>query len=135
MTNKEAIEILKQYKETQEMIVPSDRLIQALCMAIIALEQNLEKTIRLHKSNKETILLENTSLAMITKGISKANKSGATGIFWRKHKNKWEATLTFQGQRHFLGYFKKLEDAVKARKEAEEIYFRPILEKYGRLEV
>lgn len=32
------------------------------------------------------------------------------------------------------GYFDKLEDAIKARKNAEEKYFKPILDKYKELD-
>ena len=33
-----------------------------------------------------------------------------------------------------LGEYTKLEDAAKARKNAEEIYYKPILEKYNKID-
>ncbi|HAA0449444.1 TPA_asm: AP2 domain-containing protein, partial [Listeria monocytogenes] len=42
---------------------------------------------------------------------------------------KWEASITFKRNHHFLGRFTKKEDAIKARLEAEEKYFKPVIEK------
>lgn len=75
--------------------------------------------------------VEDTKLTSLTAKISKANKSGVKGVWWDSYRQKWKAKITFQRQVHELGYFTKLEDAAKARKEAEEKYFTPILEKYG----
>jgi len=38
------------------------------------------------------------------------------GIYWEKHKNKWRATITYNGKRIHLGYFNNEIDAVKSRK-------------------
>lgn len=37
-------------------------------------------------------------------------------------------TITFQGNRYYLGSYRNLEDAVKARRLGEEKYFEPFLE-------
>lgn len=51
-----------------------------------------------------------------------SNSTGVTGV--SKNKNgKYEAYITCNYKRKFLGYFEQLEDAIKARKEAEEKYF------------
>lgn len=42
-----------------------------------------------------------------------------TGIFWSKEMKKWEASL---GKLKHLGYFDKIEDAIKCRQEAMEKY-------------
>ena len=59
---------------------------------------------------------------------SSRNKSGVTGVDWKKERNRWRATIGFGGAHfRFLGYFKKFEDAVKARKQAEiEIGYHPL---------
>lgn len=62
--------------------------------------------------------------------IGKNNKSGIKGVSWSKQANKWSAEICLQGKLHHLGQFKKIEDAAKARKLAEEKYFEPIIEKY-----
>lgn len=51
------------------------------------------------------------------------NSSGVSGVSWHKKANKWWAYINVDGKRINLGYFDKFEDAVKARKNAEEKYF------------
>ena len=51
------------------------------------------------------------------------NKSGVVGVCWDKNNNCWLAQIGFDSQKIRLGYFKNKEDAIKARKEAEEKYF------------
>lgn len=51
------------------------------------------------------------------------NTSGVTGVIWYKTKNKWRAEIIVNKKHISLGYYKNFEDAVKARKEAEEKYF------------
>lgn len=55
--------------------------------------------------------------------ISKRNSSGITGVFWVNKNQKWAANIGLNGKQLFLGYFYNKEDAIKARKEAEERYF------------
>ena len=86
---------------------------------------------RINKIN-EKYHVEGTDLSLITSKIIKSNKSGITGVHWYNSRQKWRATLQIRGNQIFIGYFDKLEDAKKARKEAEEKYFIPILEKYNR---
>jgi hypothetical protein len=40
------------------------------------------------------------------------------------------ALIGFQGKNYSLGKFKKIEDAEKARKDAEDRFFKPIIDKY-----
>lgn len=47
------------------------------------------------------------------------NTSGCPGVTWKKDRQKWDARIYFDGEAHHLGYFDNKEDAVKARKEAE----------------
>ena len=51
-----------------------------------------------------------------------------------KVKDKYRARIQVHGKSIHLGYFNKLEDAIKARKDAEEKYFKPILDKYNKLD-
>ena len=55
--------------------------------------------------------------------ISKNNTSGITGVSWYKKNSKWIAQIRINRKLVHLGYFENLEDAAKARKEAEEKYF------------
>lgn len=76
-------------------------------------------------------IVENTSLNIISREdpIS-TNTSGVTGVSWDKSRNKCLAQIVFQGKKYHLGRFDKKEDAVEARKKAEEKYFQPIIDKY-----
>ena len=51
------------------------------------------------------------------------NKSGAKGVFWYKSRNKWISYIRVNGKRHSLGYHENFDDAVLARKEAENKFF------------
>lgn len=53
---------------------------------------------------------------------SSRNKSGVTGVMWRKKEAKWLASITVNRKRIYLGRFVKKEDAISARKEAEVLY-------------
>lgn len=50
------------------------------------------------------------------------NKSGYTGVYWRKDVSKWRATIRVDGEDINLGCFYSLEEAVAARKAAEASY-------------
>lgn len=61
--------------------------------------------------------------------VYKNNKSGCAGVRQTKS-GKYEATITFKKKLYRLGTFKDFEDAVKARRAAEDTLFKPIIEKY-----
>ena len=62
---------------------------------------------------------------------SKNNTSGTTGVSWDKTYQKWNAYIMLKRKRKNLGYFHNKQDAINARKEAEDKYFKPILDKYA----
>lgn len=55
--------------------------------------------------------------------LSKNNSSGYTGVYWNKNVQKWYATISPDGKTIPLGHFAVLEDAVRARQQAEKKYF------------
>ena len=63
--------------------------------------------------------------------LSKNNKSGITGVRLDSSMNKWIAQITFECKTIYLGTYDNFEDAVKARKEAEEKYFGEYAYKKG----
>lgn len=81
---------------------------------------------------KKTIGKEKTVPRFLYSKKSKANTSGIKGVSWDKSKGMWTTYIGFKGKLHNLGYYKNKQDAIQARKEAEEKYFKPILEKYGK---
>jgi hypothetical protein len=55
--------------------------------------------------------------------MSKNNTSGIKGVSFNKKAKKWEAQITIDGIRIFLGYFDNIEDAKQARiKKANEVF-------------
>lgn len=59
----------------------------------------------------------------MNKGLKSDNTSGVTGVNWNKNIGKWHARISKDKNEMHLGFFDKFEDAVKARKKAEEKYF------------
>lgn len=75
-------------------------------------------------------LKDGTNLSSISSKMLSTNKSGVKGVFYCKSKKKWIANLIFQ-KKIYSKAFENKEDAIKYRKELEEKYFKPILEKYN----
>ena len=50
-------------------------------------------------------------------------KSGVAGVVWHYKNKKWVAQIAVNKKNIYLGSFEKKEDAIKARKEAEDRYF------------
>lgn len=55
-------------------------------------------------------------------GITKRNTSGFVGVHYSPKRRDYQAYIVSGGKRFFLGYYKKLSDAVKARVEAEALH-------------
>lgn len=59
--------------------------------------------------------------------INKNNKSGIVGVYKHTINNRW-CSYIWQGTKQiYLGSFKNLEEATRARKEAEKLYYEPLL--------
>lgn len=63
------------------------------------------------------------------RALSRINTSGVRGVSYNSTLKKWQASIGFQGKRITLGRFNTKEEAVKARKDAEEKYYKPCWEK------
>lgn len=50
----------------------------------------------------------------------KDNTSGITGVYWCKRTGKWLAAINYEKKNYTLGRFDNIEDAAKARQEAQE---------------
>lgn len=85
-----------------------------------------------HLSIKAKTKQRNKLLDTFSTKTTKRNKTGCTGISISN--DKYRARIQLNGKSIHLGYFDTLEKAIKARKEAEEKYFKPILEKYKKIE-
>ena len=75
--------------------------------------------------------VDGTCVEMIRANTKRCNNtSGVPGVEWRTAKGVWQATICFKGKRRYLGSYHRFEDAVKARKWAEEELFTPFLEEF-----
>lgn len=72
------------------------------------------------KSNLRIVTNQNNCM---NSGLSNNNTSGVTGVHWDKLHKKWKAQIGYNYKRIQLGSFDNFEDAVAARKQAEEKYF------------
>lgn len=76
---------------------------------------------------------DNTSISSLVsaKKLKKTNTSGYTGVYLDKRNEMWNAYINFKKKRYYLGAYKDIENAVKARAEAEERLHDPeILERF-----
>lgn len=74
---------------------------------------------------------DGTNLALISSGKSLGGKSKYRGVSYNEKKKKWYAYIKLRGKRTFLGYYDTEEDAHQARLEAEEEFFKPIIDRYS----
>lgn len=88
------------------------------------------------KVNDENILgyFKGTTITSIqpNRPPNKNNTSGVKGVSWSARYQKWVAKIGVKGKSITIGRFKSLEDAKKARLEAEEKYFTPLIEEYNK---
>ncbi len=75
---------------------------------------------------------EGTSVSSIKpeRKLRKDNTSGVRGVYWDKRAQKWYAAIGVQGRQIRIGTFQNIEDAEKARTDAEEKFFTPIIERW-----
>ncbi len=66
------------------------------------------------------------------KTVRRNNTSGVPGVDWRASKHSWRASICFKGKRYYLGSYARFEDAVKARKLAEENLHDSFLREFER---
>ena len=63
----------------------------------------------------------------VNRSISSLNTSGHIGVTKREN-GKWQAIIGLNGKTISLGTYVNKDDAIKAREEAEEKYYKPLLE-------
>lgn len=114
-----------------EVLVRSDLLLEKRTKSCgcLRIEQALSNEI--NKKFQEKNIVEHTNLKIISrKNPIKSNTSGYTGVSWINEKQMWKAQIVFQNKTYHLGYFDNKDDAIKARKQAEDDLFKPIIDKY-----
>lgn len=64
------------------------------------------------------------------RSVNKNNTSGYRGISYHKETGKWRAYINFRRKQYNLGLYENLDDAIAARREAEERIYGNFLEWY-----
>lgn len=72
----------------------------------------------------------NISQLVASKKLRVNNSSGSTGVFFDPTNEKWVSYLSFKKKKYHLGIFDNKKDAVEARKQAEQNFHDPMIEKY-----
>ena len=75
-------------------------------------------------NRKENLRICSSSQNHMNRGASSISASGIRGVYWYNNLKKWSAEIVVDGQKIILGQYKNIEDAIKARKEAEIKYFK-----------
>lgn len=80
--------------------------------------------------NHDTTNNRRYNLRLATKAQNNINvklrtdsSSGVTGVNWNKESNQWVVRISVNNKRIYLGRYNNFDDAVEARKQAEEKYF------------
>ncbi len=79
-----------------------------------------------HQTNdnrKNNLRIVTQSENQMNKKKQSNNTSGVTGVYYDNKYNRWYSVINYNKNVLHLGHYNKFDDAVKARKEAEEKYF------------
>ena len=103
--------------------IPMSNLISGATISCGCYQKSVAKkyTKKAAKAFKEKNLIDDTNVSSLNRESPiKSNTSGVTGVALNKRNQKWLAFINFKKKRYYLGYYTEKEDAIKARKEAEE---------------
>jgi hypothetical protein len=76
-----------------------------------------------HDNQKNNLRLGNQQQNSMNKVKPINNTSSVVGVTWHKRQQKWNARIGYKNKLIYLGSYIKFDDAVKARKEAEDKYY------------
>lgn len=76
-----------------------------------------------YDNRKENLRIVTKTQNSMNVNIRKNNTSGVTGVSWHKKSNKWRAYITVNSKMKEIGCFCSFDDAVLARRKAEDKYF------------
>jgi len=58
------------------------------------------------------------------------SSTGIRGVYWQSRRRIYVATIGFKGKTHYLGQYRSLEEAARARRAAEHEYYDNFLSNY-----
>lgn len=74
-------------------------------------------------NRKSNIRECSSSLNNFNKDLLPYNTSGIAGVIWHKYRQKWEVNIMKDKNRIHIGLFKNFDNAIRARRTAEQLYF------------
>ena len=74
-------------------------------------------------NRKNNLRIATVSKNGMNRSLNTNNTSGVTGVHWHIRTERWEASIGYSGKLIHLGQYDDFNDAVKARKDAEEKYY------------
>lgn len=79
-------------------------------------------------------ITDKSTVTSMKRRTTKANTSGKVGVTWVHKRGVWRAQIGIKengrSKNIFLGYYYRLTDAIRAREQAEALYFAPVIRKY-----
>lgn len=84
-----------------------------------------------NKANKE-LSIDGTRINALKQKVSQNSKTGYKGVGIAKN-GKYIAYIKLRGKRKHLGTYEDIEEAKKARRMAEKLYYQPIIDKYEKM--
>lgn len=91
---------------------------------------NLEVARTRARQRADADTIAHTRLSFLNSTIFTNNSSGIRGVTLHKAASKWAASIGFQKHVYYLGLFENKEDAIRARKIAEETLWKPFIEQF-----
>jgi hypothetical protein len=73
-------------------------------------------------NQRENLLVVTRSANSYNKPTSRRNTTGHTGVYFDKRRSQYQAYISVEGKKKHLGWYKEIEDAIKARKWGENEY-------------
>ena len=89
-----------------------------------------QETLEDGRTKLKKAFVDGTSVSQISpeRKLNFNNKTGVKGVRRSSARHKYRAQITFKGKVYHLGFYDNLEDAAKARKQAEDKLFRGFMD-------
>lgn len=92
--------------------------------------KHLESIRKNTQKANDKLSFQGTRINALTQNVSSNSKTGIKGVSKIKD-GKYIAYIKLKGKRKHLGTYDDIEEAKKARKKAEEMYYKPIIDMYN----
>lgn len=93
-----------------------------------------QETLVVGRTKLKKAFVDGTSVSQISpdRKLNSNNKTGVKGVCWSSVRHKYRAQITFKGKVYHLGFYESLDDAAKARKQAEENLFGEFIDEMSK---